>query len=161
MTETQKHRDISLGGAILIFAVILSIIVVGRLIFGFDVALLLMFIGMFTTAVYVFHYKYTWQELFDNGVVPMIARASGAIMILLTVGPLIAAWMVSGTIPYLIYTGLQLLSPKSFLVAAFVICALSSTMTGTSWGTAATFELPSWELRRGWACPWPPLPEPL
>ena len=114
MTETQKHRDISLGGAILIFAVILSIIVVGRLIFGFDVALLLMFIGMFTTAVYVFHYKYTWQELFDNGVVPMIARASGAIMILLTVGPLIAAWMVSGTIPYLIYTGLQLLSPKSF-----------------------------------------------
>jgi NhaC family Na+:H+ antiporter len=98
-----------------------------------------MFIGMFTTAVYVFHYKYTWQELFDKGVVPMIARASGAIMILLTVGPLIAAWMLSGTIPYLIYTGLQLLSPKTFLMAAFVICALSSTMTGTSWGTAATF----------------------
>lgn len=63
MPEERKHRDISLGGAVLIFGIILSIIVVGRLILGFDVALLLMFIGMFTTAVYVFHYKYTWQEL--------------------------------------------------------------------------------------------------
>ena len=139
MTEHQKPRDISLTGAVAIFATILGIIVVGRLLLGFDVAILLMFIGMFTTAVYVFHYKFKWDDLFDKGVVPMIARASGAIMILLTVGPLIAVWMLSGTIPYLIYIGLQLLTPKTFLAAAFVICSLSSTMTGTSWGTAATF----------------------
>jgi NhaC family Na+:H+ antiporter len=151
--EERKHRDISLGGAVLIFGIILSIIVVGRLILGFDVALLLMFIGMFTTAVYVFHYRFTWEELFDKGVVPMIARASGAIMILLTVGPLIAAWMLSGTIPYLIYTGLQLLSPKSFLMAAFVICALSSTMTGTSWGTAATFGVAFMGIAQGLGVP--------
>jgi NhaC family Na+:H+ antiporter len=101
----------------------------------------------------VFHYRVTWEELFDKGVVPMIARASGAIMILLTVGPLIAAWMLSGTIPYLIYTGLQLLSPKTFLMAAFVICALSSTMTGTSWGTAATFGVAFMGIAQGLGVP--------
>ena len=67
----------------MIFGAILAIIVVGRLIFTFDVALLLMFIGMFTTFTYVYVYKFTWRDLFEGGVVPMIARASGAIMILI------------------------------------------------------------------------------
>ncbi len=153
MPEERVHKEISLGGAVLIFAIILSIIVVGRLILGFDVALLLMFIGMFTTAVYVYYYNYSWEELFEKGVVPMVARATGAIMILLTVGPLIAAWMVSGTIPYLIYVGLQLLNPKTFLVAAFIICSLSSTLTGTSWGTAATFGVAFMGIAEGLGVP--------
>ncbi|MDR2522720.1 MAG: Na+/H+ antiporter NhaC [Synergistaceae bacterium] len=139
MASQAGSKTVKLKGAVSIFGVILAIIVVGRLVLGFDVALLLMFCGMFTTLVYCFCYKYTWEELFDKGVVPMVARAVGAILILLTVGPLIAVWMLSGTIPYLIYRGLQLLNPQTFLAAAFVICALSSTFTGTSWGTAATF----------------------
>lgn len=153
MPEERVHKEISLGGAVLIFAIILSTIVVGRLILGFDVALLLMFIGMFTTAVYVYYYNYSWDELFEKGVVPMVARATGAIMILLTVGPLIAAWMVSGTIPYLIYAGLHLLNPKTFLVAAFIICSLSSTLTGTSWGTAATFGVAFMGIAEGLGVP--------
>lgn len=147
------HKNISLGGAILVFGAILFIIVLGRLVMGFDVALLLMFIGMFTTTVYVYHYNYSWNELFEKGVVPMIGRATGAIMILLTVGALIAAWMVSGTIPYLIYAGLQLLTPKTFLMAAFVICSLSSTLTGTSWGTAATFGVALMGIAQGLGVP--------
>ncbi|HPE66921.1 MAG TPA: Na+/H+ antiporter NhaC family protein, partial [Synergistales bacterium] len=153
--EERKAREISLRGALMIFGAILAIIVVGRLIFTFDVALLLMFIGMFTTFTYVYVYKFTWRDLFEGGVVPMIARASGAIMILLTVGPLIASWMLAGTIPYLIYTGLQILSPNTFLMAAFVICALSSTMTGTSWGTAATFGVAFMGIAQGLGVPLP------
>jgi len=134
-----QARKIELAGAVSVFATILLIIVVGRLVLGYDVALLLMFCGMFTTVVYCFYYKYRWDDLFEKGVVPMMARAMGAILILLTVGPLIAVWMLSGTIPYLIHLGLNLLTPKTFLAAALVICSLSSTFTGTSWGTAATF----------------------
>ncbi|MDR1740736.1 MAG: Na+/H+ antiporter NhaC [Synergistaceae bacterium] len=140
-TSTKEHGEsrVGLKGAVTIFGTILAIIVIGRLIFGFDVALLLMFSGMFTTLVYTVKYRYKWDDLFDRGVIPMVARAMGAILILLTVGPLIAVWMLSGTIPYLIHLGLKLLDPSTFLAAAFVICALSSTFTGTSWGTAATF----------------------
>ncbi|NLL36362.1 MAG: Na+/H+ antiporter NhaC [Fretibacterium sp.] len=141
MQEQEKRTgdEITLKGALGVFGSILAIIVVGRLILGFDVALLLMFCGMFSTVVFCYVYHYSWSDLFDKGVVPMVARASGAIMILLTVGPMIAVWMASGTIPYLIYLGLKLLTPKVFLVAAFLICCLSSCFTGTSWGTAATF----------------------
>lgn len=137
--EKSKRKEVRLSAALGIFGTILAIIVIGRLILGFDVALLLMFCGMFTTTVFCCFFGYGWGELFDGGVVPMVARATGAILILLTVGPLIAVWMASGTIPYLIYLGLKMLSPKIFLVAAFLISCLSSCFTGTSWGTAATF----------------------
>lgn len=133
------NKTISLGAAVGIFGTILAIIVTGRLVLGFDVALLLMFCGMFSTTVFCCFYGFGWEELFSQGVVPMVARATGAILILLTVGPLIAVWMASGTIPYLIYLGLEILNPRIFLVAAFLICCLSSCFTGTSWGTAATF----------------------
>lgn len=135
----KKQKEVGLSAALGIFGTILIIIMVGRLAFGFDVALLLMFCGMFSTVVFCCFYGFSWGDLFDKGVVPMVARATGAILILLTVGPMIAAWMASGTIPYLIYLGLKLLSPKIFLTAAFLICCLSSCFTGTSWGTAATF----------------------
>lgn len=139
MSGEIEHREVGLGGSIAVFCVILAIIIAGKLVFGFDTALLLMIVSMFTSFVYVFGYKFTWNEMFDGGIVPMVARASGAIMILLTVGPMIAVWMVSGTIPYIIYIGLQILTPKTFLLAAFVVTAISSTLTGTSWGSAATF----------------------
>lgn len=135
----KKTKNIGLPAAIGIFGTILAVIVIGRLILEFDVALLLMFCGMFSTIVFCCFYNYDWGDLFDKGVVPMVARATGAVLILLTVGPLIAVWMASGTIPYLIYLGLKILSPKIFLIAAFLISCLSSCFTGTSWGTAATF----------------------
>ncbi|GHS93504.1 Na+/H+ antiporter NhaC [Synergistales bacterium] len=142
MEENKKERilkEISFKGAVSVFGVILLIIVVGRLVLSFDTSMLLMLCAMFTTATFCFYYGYAWSDLFDNGVVPMMARAVGAILILLTVGPLIAVWMLSGTIPYLIHIGLNTLSPKTFLAAAFIVCCLSSTFTGTSWGSAATF----------------------
>lgn len=135
----KKTKNIGLPAAIGIFGTILAVIVIGRLILEFDVALLLMFCGMFSTIVFCCFYNYDWGDLFDKGVVPMVARATGAVLILLTVGPLIAVWMASGTIPYLIYLGLKILSPKIFLIAAFLISCLSSCFTGTSWGTAAMF----------------------
>lgn len=136
---SNNQKEVSLAAALGIFGTILAIIMIGRLVLGFDVALLLMFCGMFSTIVFCCFYGYGWGDLFDKGVVPMVARATGAVLILLTVGPMIAVWMASGTIPYLICLGLKMLSPNIFLVAAFLICCLSSCFTGTSWGTAATF----------------------
>lgn len=135
----MAEKKVSLGASVLIFAAILAIIVIGKLVLNFDTAILLMLVGIFTTAVYCFGYGFSWGEMFEGGIVPMVARASGAIMILLTVGPMIAIWMASGTIPYIIYIGLKLLTPKTFLIATFIVTCISSTLTGTSWGSAATF----------------------
>ncbi len=60
------------------------------------------------------------------------------IMILLLVGALAGTWLVSGIIPAMIYYGLQVLNPATFLPASVIICAIISIATGSSWTTSAT-----------------------
>ncbi|MDN5331180.1 MAG: Na+:H+ antiporter, NhaC family [Tepidanaerobacteraceae bacterium] len=136
---TQKiKRQPSLGISLLpiLFAIILLVYGVGIL--RANAAIMLLLISMFVTFISIFYLGYSWEELLDKGIRPTIDRAMGAILILMMVGPMVGAWLVSGTIPYFIYLGLQILTPKTFLVSATVLCAISSIMTGTSWGTAAT-----------------------
>jgi len=136
----QEHReDISLAGALTALGGILAILAGGTLTFGIHIAVLLALCGVFTTGLFRLKYGFGWRLLFIDGVLPMVSRASGALGILLSVGPLIAAWTLSGTIPYLVFTGLDILTPRIFLPAAFLLCSFASLLTGTSWGTAATF----------------------
>ncbi|MCW2561684.1 MAG: Na+/H+ antiporter NhaC, partial [Mycobacterium sp.] len=51
---------------------------------------------------------------------------TSAIFILLAVGALIGAWNLSGTIPTLVYYGIQILSPGYYYLAAIVICGALS-----------------------------------
>lgn len=67
-----------------------------------------------------------------------VKKAFPAILILIAIGGIVGSWMYSGTVPYLIYYGLQLIHPNFVLVSAFVVTAIVSTFTGTSWGSAAT-----------------------
>ncbi len=67
-----------------------------------------------------------------------ISNALPAIYIFLLIGMVIASFMQSGTVPSLIYYGLDLLSPTIFLAAGLVLCSLMSVATGTSWGTVGT-----------------------
>jgi NhaC family Na+:H+ antiporter len=62
--------------------------------------------------------------------------------ILLLVGLLIPAWTASGTIPYLIDTGLGLLDPAYFVSFSFVFAAGISMILGTSTGTLSAVGIP-------------------
>lgn len=62
----------------------------------------------------------------------------GAILILMMVGALSGAWLVSGVIPAMIYYGLKLINPTFFLPISLVVCSLVSIATGSSWTTSAT-----------------------
>ncbi len=78
-----------------------------------------------------------WQDIID-GISKAIMSTVGSIIILLLIGSLAGAWMLSGVIPAMIYYGLQLLNPEVFLPVTAIICALISVATGSSWGTSAT-----------------------
>ncbi len=67
-----------------------------------------------------------------------IAKVMPALLILVTVGLLIGAWMVGGTIPMLIYYGLDLVSPAYLYITALVVTSIVAVCTGTSWGSAGT-----------------------
>ncbi len=74
----------------------------------------------------------------EQGIVKGISLTLGAILILLAVGSLIGTWLLSGTVPTMIYFGLQLLSPEYFYVSCCLICALVALCIGSSWTVAAT-----------------------
>ena len=78
-----------------------------------------------------------WQGIQD-GMVGAITVAIMPMMILLSVGALIGSWMISGTVPGMIYYGIQLLNPGWFYAASALICALASLSLGSSWTVAGT-----------------------
>ncbi|OFC71430.1 Na+/H+ antiporter NhaC [Alteromonas confluentis] len=80
---------------------------------------------------------HSWKEI-EAGIVKGISMALGACLILLAVGSLIGTWMLAGTVPTLIYYGLELLNPSFFYAATCLICAVVAMSIGSSWTTAAT-----------------------
>lgn len=63
---------------------------------------------------------------------------TSAVLILFAVGALIGVWNMSGTIPTLVYYGIQVLSPTWYYAAAALICGLVAMSIGSSWTTAGT-----------------------
>ncbi len=82
-------------------------------------------------------YHVPWKE-FEQQMNKTMGGIFITLLILLSVGMLSGSWMVSGVVPTLIYYGVQMLSPKFFLISACAICALVSLLSGSSWTTIAT-----------------------
>ncbi|GIX33613.1 MAG: Na+/H+ antiporter NhaC [Lysobacterales bacterium] len=76
----------------------------------------------------------TVQEAIARG----LALGANAIFILLAVGALIGAWILSGTVPTIIYYGIAIIDPAIFYLACCLVCALVSLSIGSSWTTAGT-----------------------
>ena len=55
-----------------------------------------------------------WLDI-EKAITQGIANTYGAILILMAVGMLIGSWIISGTVPAMIYYGLQILNPTFFL----------------------------------------------
>jgi NhaC family Na+:H+ antiporter len=67
-----------------------------------------------------------------------ISTALPAFFILFAIGVIISSWMVSGTIPMLVYYGLELVNPRYLDLLSFLVPVVFSSLTGTSWGSAGT-----------------------
>ena len=89
------------------------------------------------TVAELFWLGYSWKEI-QASIVGKLARAMPALFILFAIGVIISSWMVCGALPMLVYYGLQLLNPDYIYIAAFLVPAVFSTLTGTSWGSAGT-----------------------
>ncbi len=80
---------------------------------------------------------HSWKVIEQN-IVGGISAAMPAIMILFSVGSLIGVWMLSGTVPTMIYYGLLLLDPAVFYAASCLLCAITALSIGSSWTVAGT-----------------------
>lgn len=134
-------RRPSLGDAIAPL-VVLAVLIAGSLaLFGLDaldgpIQVALVLAAAFA-ALIVLKNGYHWDAVQDAGQDAM-ASVTSAMFILLAVGALIGTWNLSGTIPTLVYYGLQILSPSWYFAAAAIICGIVALSIGSSWTTAAT-----------------------
>ncbi len=136
MTNGKEPRRISLGIAVFPLVVMGVLLGVGYGIYRIRPQVLLVAAAFFTGGL-GFVLRYDWKDM-ERGIVDSIHKAMPAILIMLSVGILIGAWIACGTIPMVIYYGLKIISPKFFLVTACLVCSLTSLATGTSWGTVGT-----------------------
>jgi NhaC family Na+:H+ antiporter len=79
----------------------------------------------------------SWREA-QNGMIDGITVGLAPILILLSVGMLIGSWILCGTVPAMIYYGVQVLNPGIFYAASAAICAIVAISIGSSWTVAGT-----------------------
>ena len=96
----------------------------------------LLMAAAFAAVVGAFH-RFSWKEMME-GMTGAISTALPALLIIMSIGILIAAWMAGGVIPTMVYYGLQIISPRFFLVTALLLCSLVSLAIGSSLSTIGT-----------------------
>ncbi len=136
--EKRKFSDAQLFGIALIpLAALFVILGFSIIVFGLDPHIPLLVSAFVAAIVAQGILGYKWKKLQD-GIMESIGIAMGAILILLIIGVVIGTWIISGVVPGLIYYGLNIISPKFFLVSALVLSAIISLATGSSWTAAGT-----------------------
>jgi NhaC family Na+:H+ antiporter len=122
--------------------VVLAVLIAGAvMLFGLEatdgplqVAIILA--AMFTSFI-VLKNGHSWEEVAEAGR-KGVSSVVGAIFILFAVGALIGTWNMAGTIPTLVYYGIQVINPDWFYLASLLVCAAIAMGIGSSWTTAGT-----------------------
>src|SRR5699024_7245297 len=94
----------------------------------------------------------SWKEM-EDAISTRIVSATPAILIIWVIGIVIATFIYSGSIPMLIYYGIQIVSPEHILISAFGISAIFSLVTGTSWGSVGTVGVAMMSISAGVGVP--------
>jgi NhaC family Na+:H+ antiporter len=139
MTDHQDREPIRLGVALLPVVFLIGVLVLAISVYGLPPHIPLISAAAVAGAVAVFH-GIPWKDV-QAGMAHGIHLAMGAILILMVVGTMIGTWILGGVVPTMIFYGLKILSPGSFLVVTMLICSIVSLGTGSSWSTAGTVGL--------------------
>lgn len=133
--STDTPINISTPKALVGFSVPLAC-VIGLVVLGADIFAALA-VGIFVSASYAAFMGFAWKTI-HAAAMSGLQRVMPAAFIMMLVGALIGIWMLSSSVPAMLYYGIQLIHPQFFLTITFFICIITSLATGTSWGTAGT-----------------------
>lgn len=77
-------------------------------------------------------------RIMEQSMIASVSTSIGAVYIFLLIGVLISSWLISGTIPTLLYIGLSIISASFFYAVVFLITSIIGTAIGSSLTTVAT-----------------------
>lgn len=140
---TKTQRDPRFIEALIPIAVLIGSVIAIVKLFGDDAMsggaqvsiLLAAAVAVFISMVFC---NIKWSNI-EAAITDNIKNISSALIMLFLIGAIGSTWMASGVVPTMIVYGLKILSPKIFLFATVIICAIISLLTGSSWTTIATF----------------------
>ena len=135
MSDKEQKREISFLESFILVLIFVMIFIFASGRFPTGMAILLC--ALVSSAYGVLKLKISWEAIYTS-ILNMFSKGMTAVIILLMVGLISASWLASGTIPALVVMGLKILTPGTFLIAAFVSSAIVSIATGSSWTTCAT-----------------------
>lgn len=150
-TRTKKETTFIL--AVIPIVAMILLLGIGYAVIGLS-AEVLMLISAAVAALIAIYLGYTWDEIMDS-IVGKLSKTMPAIFILIIVGFLIGTWMIGGTIPMMVYFGLKVINPSLLVVTAFLVTAVVSICTGTSWGAAGTIGVALMGIASGMGAPLP------
>lgn len=134
--KDSKNREIGFGLAMLCMLALAAIFIGGFGIYKINTQVVFL-LAVVAAAVVGVASGFSLKEIdgfFLDGCRSVIMAA----MILMSVGAVIGSWIVSGIVPTIIYYGLSVLTPASFLVTSFFICCILSFFTGSSYSAIST-----------------------
>jgi len=145
MTEDEpqgRHiREPSLADAIIPLVVLAGLIAAALALFGLDALdgpiQAALIICVLVAGLIGMKNGHTWADV-ERAARTAFTSITSAVLILLAVGALIGIWNLSGTIPTLVYYGIQVLSPSWYYAATAIICGAIAMSIGSSWTTAGT-----------------------
>lgn len=135
-TKKQERRAPTLAKSIIVLLSMVFFVSIGYGVFKLELQMMLLCTAAFT-AFMAMSLGMKWAEI-EKAISQRIVKVMPAVYIMFTVGALIASFIFSGTIPMLIYYGMQIISPHLLIPCSFLICAILATATGTGWGSAGT-----------------------
>ena len=131
----KKKRELSIGLAL--FGFFAPLVVLLALIFSGVSIMLGLTAAICVEGLFGVWLGHSWEEL-EESAVSGIGRANQTGIVMILIGMLIGVWISAGSVQTMLYYGINLITPKLFLPVAFIICVITSLVTGTSWGTAGT-----------------------
>lgn len=134
----MEGREPTLTEAIVGIGLTMAVVVLGvNMKAGMETPLIM---GATMAAAFGLYLGHTWDYL-QEGMIESVKQVIVACVILMLIGMLVGVWIIGGIVPTMIYYGLKLVSPSIFIPMTFILCAITSVVTGTSFGSIATVGL--------------------
>lgn len=149
--ENGNKKIVKPAQAFLMLAVGIAIIVVGLLVLKVNNRMVLAVDGV-VMCLMAWSFGIKYDDL-QRDIKDTISSMIVAMLILLAVGTLVGVWMISGTVPLMIYYGMKVITPGLFLPIICLLCTFMSVLAGTSWGTLATVGIACMGVAQGLGVP--------
>lgn len=139
--KVATRREATISQALVPVAALVLMLSLSVYLFGEDASYgpnqIALCIGAAIAAAIGWRNGLSWEAT-EDAIVAGITISLKPILILFSVGVLIGTWILSGTVPTMIYYSLLILDPSIFYAASCLICGLIALSIGSSWTVAGT-----------------------